>query len=110
MVNSEYHRQQSDRARERRLAFAIAFNNLLRARVREGRSLHGIKLRAAAMAGFGNGSWSDKATYKTQRVKAAQMLKDPLVIEKLKELGLAPHSFKKNEWVIAGEVENGQKG
>lgn len=103
MVDSVWHKKQSERAIEKRLAFANAFNNLLRARLKDGLGARGIKVKAAAIAGFGGGSWSDKAAYKTQRVKAGQMMQDPAVISKLKELGLEPHPFRKNEWVIPGE-------
>jgi len=101
MVKSEYHKKRTQRGIEMRLAFAEAYNRLFRGRVKDGETIHGIKVRAAAMAGFGENSATPKAAYKAQRVKAAQMMKDPVVISRLEELGLRPHPFQKYEWVIS---------
>jgi|DEB0MinimDraft_10_1074344.scaffolds.fasta_scaffold68532_2 hypothetical protein len=106
MREKTYMERRSEQALAIREAFAQAYNNLFRSRVKEGKSLYGIKVKAAAMAGFGSNSLTDKAAYKTQRVKATQMMNDPLVIEKLKELGLKPHPFKKNEWVLEEDQNN----
>jgi hypothetical protein len=106
MVDSLWHRERSKKSVDIRAAFANAYNNLLRARLKEGKSLHGIKLRAAAMAGFGAGSWCPSVAYKVQRTKASLMMKDPEVQKKLRELGLEPHPFIKNEW----QVKNGKEG
>lgn len=100
MQNSEYHRQRSKASIEMRLKFAHAYNNLLRGRVKIAKNSGGIKLLSATAAGFGSESYSEKAAYKTRRVMASKMMKDPLVIKTLAELGLKPNPVKPNEWII----------
>ena len=97
---SEYHKNRTAEALELRKKFAVAYNNLLRDRLRSGRNLAGIKLMAATLAGFGANSFTETAAYKTRRTMASRMMSDELVISELKKLGLKPHPIEFNEWVV----------
>lgn len=100
---SKYHEEKKKQGIKMRLKFAHTYNNLLRERKKKGRTFHGVKIQAATLAGFGNGSWSEAAAHKTRRVMASRMMSDEIVIAELKRLGLKPHPTQLNEWVIADE-------
>lgn len=107
--DKDFHIKRAARGREMRIAFANAYNRLLREKIKNRLTGGGIKVRAATLAGFGKGSYSEKSAYKTRRTMASKMMKDPLVIQELLSLGLKPGIIKPNEWEIMeapAEYEN----
>lgn len=82
------HEQRSAEARKKRLAFAAAFAALWRKRLTVGRDPRGVQVMAAKAAGYGQQGFSDGTRYNTQRSMASRLIRDKLVIDELKRLGL----------------------
>jgi len=101
MTVGVYHRQKTQDAVEMRRKFARAYNGILRERWKTGRPVAGAKVQAAILAGFGLGSFSEAAAYKTRRVMASRMMSDKIVIEELIALGLKQHPVNRGEWLLA---------
>jgi hypothetical protein len=96
-----YHKKKHEESVVARKKFAHAYNRLLRDRLAAGQPAHGIKHKAAMLAGFGAGSWSEAAAYKTCRVMASRLMRDPVVREELLKLGLWPHPVNRGDWILA---------
>lgn len=82
------HLERSREAHKKRLAFAAAFAALWRKRKQAGRDPRGLQIMAANAAGFGQSGFSDQTRYNTQRSMATRLMRDTVVIEELKRLGL----------------------
>lgn len=89
------HVERSREAHKKRLAFAAAFAALWRKRKQAGRDPRGVQILAANAAGFGQGGFSDQTRYNTQRSMATRLMRDKVVIEELKRLGLVYDEMSK---------------
>lgn len=85
---SERHRLRSEERHRRLKEFAVAYAFLLRQRTKNGEDIKGIQFLAARSAGAGTESWHPESAYKTQRAQSTRWMKEPVVIEELKRLGL----------------------
>lgn len=83
-----YHEKLAVESREMRLVFADELSTLIKNRWENKRSLHGVKVLAAASAGLGNNSWDPSAAYNARRTGASRFLKSEIVIKRLEENGI----------------------